>query len=336
MRFALLLTAALADGLLLHGLQPYTQSRCEQASIRCQLTDDTNTTPLKKDIDVSEAATTLNEILQSEATATAQPNTARLFAVEHQFDREQTSAEIEYAGQLHTLGKGALHTAGFCRVGYLPGYGASKVFCIWECKDELPRETFDDIRKALDPGPLGDVQVIYQVDTELPGASVPASAFKKDAWTTPKPPGPFAPSTGSFFWVRHVFRPGGAASFWAAMEAEPAGFASPYPDRTYNHYLLPTGTTDDDALFSVWETREPMHAEEFAGFIDGPHSPARAAWFESSEVQQVAPNASPLPSVFQRRGFMNSAAMPLMDAAMPSMKKSKSWLSAPAWLESDW
>jgi len=53
-------------------------------------------------------------------------------------------------------------------------------------------------------------------------------------------------------------------------------------------------------------------------------------------VQQVAPNASPLPSVFQRRGFMNSAAMPLMDAPMPSMKKSKSWLSAPAWLESDW
>ena len=286
----------------------------------------------------------------------------------------QTSAEIEYAGQLHTLGKGALHTAGFCRVGYLPGYGASKVFCIWECKDELPRETFDDIRKALDPGPLGDVQVIYQVDTGLPGASVPASAFKKDAWTTPKPPGPFAPSTGSFFWVRagteptsasdsargfsvahtptvphklspfrisrhqvrHFFRPGGAASFWAAMEAEPAGFTSPYPGRTYNHYLLPTGTTDDDALFSVWETREPMHAEEFAGFIDGPHSPARAAWFESSEVQQVAPNASPLPSVFQRRGFMNSAAMPLMDAPMPSMKKSKSWLSAPAWLESDW
>ena len=120
------------------------------------------------------------------------------------------------------------------------------------------------------------------------------------------------------------------------MEAEPAGFTSPYPGRTYNHYLLPTGTTDDDALFSVWETREPMHAEEFAGFIDGPHSPARAAWFESSEVQQVAPNASPLPSVFQRRGFMNSAAMPLMDAPMPSMKKSKSWLSAPAWLESDW
>ena len=61
------------------------------------------------------------------------------------------------------------------------------------------------------------------------------------------------------------------------MEAEPAGFASPYPDRTYNHYLLPSGTTDDDALFSIWETREPMHAEEFAGFIDGPHSPARAA-----------------------------------------------------------
>ena len=87
-------------------------------------------------------------------------------------------------------------------MGYLPGYGPSKVFCIWECNDELPRETFDDIRKALDPGPLGDVQVVYQVDTELPGASVPASAFKKDAWTTPKPPGPFAPSTGSFFWVR--------------------------------------------------------------------------------------------------------------------------------------
>ena len=123
----------------------------------------------------------------------------------------QTSAEIEYAGQLHTLGKDALHTAGFCRVGYLPGYGASKVFCIWECKDELPRETFDDIRKALDPGPLGDVQVIYQVDTELPGASVPASAFKKDAWTTPKPPGPFAPSTGSFFWVRAGTEPTSAS-----------------------------------------------------------------------------------------------------------------------------
>ena len=89
MRFALLLTAALADGLLLHGLQPHTQSRCEQPSIRCQLPDDTSTTPLEKDIDVSEAATALEEILQLEATATAQPNTARFFAVEHQFDREQ-------------------------------------------------------------------------------------------------------------------------------------------------------------------------------------------------------------------------------------------------------
>ena len=89
MRFALLLTAALADGLLLHGLQPHTQSRCEQPSVRCQLPDETSTTPLKKDIDVSEAATALEEILQSEATATAQANTARFFAVEHQFDREQ-------------------------------------------------------------------------------------------------------------------------------------------------------------------------------------------------------------------------------------------------------
>ena len=86
---SLLLTAALADGLLLHGLQPHTQLRCEQPSIRCQLPDDTSTTPLEKDIDVSEAATALEEILQLEATATAQPNTARFFAVEHQFDREQ-------------------------------------------------------------------------------------------------------------------------------------------------------------------------------------------------------------------------------------------------------
>jgi hypothetical protein len=325
-RAALLVTTAVANALLLsvHGPQPYARPRSEQFRIRCQLPEDT--TPVKKEVNVSAAAATIKEIMKSESKTTG-----RFFMVQHFFDREQTEQELEYAGRLQILGRDVLHAAGFCRVGYMPAHGASHIFCLWECKDNLPCKTFDEMRKALDPGPLGDAQVVHQIEADLPGASIPASAF-----STPRPPEPFASSTGSFFWVRHAFLPGGAALFWAAMEAEPARFASPYPDRVHTHCVLPTGTSDDDALFSVWETREPMHAEEFAGFINGPQSPAPPTWFGNSEVHQLTPNANPFPAVFGARSFMASVVMPLMDAPMPSLKESKSWLRAPDWLESDW
>lgn len=212
-------------------------------------------------------------------------------------------------------------------------------------------ESFDELRLLVDPGPLGDVQVVHKVDADLHGADMPRS---KSTWTPPSDdsaPCATAPSTGSFFWVRHDFIPGKSETFWARLSDQLAltyqpGFASPHPDRVHCHCLLPTGKGELDPIFSVWETRDPMHVHDFRWFLLGQNSPVLPDCVASA-VHQVPSSANPLSAAFRARAsFLSSAMMPLEDpmakiaAVMPmrivepKKTQGQSWLKRPDWLES--
>ena len=87
------------------------------------------------------------------------------------------------------------------------------------------------------------------------------------------------------------------------------------PELLHYHCFLPTGIDATDPVFSVWESREPMSADDFRGFIEGPMSPIPGA---TSEVYQVASIGTPPLSAFPRRPgvFAGRMLMPLMDDTM--------------------
>jgi hypothetical protein len=82
----------------------------------------------------------------------------------------------------------------------------------------------------------------------------------------------------------------------------------------HNHYFLPSGPTDADPIFSVWETREPMSVDEFQAFIDGPSSPVAGAC--TNLAHRVMPGGLVPSAFFRSRAFVSSMAMPLMDDTM--------------------
>ena len=149
---------------------------------------------------------------------------------------------------------------------------------------------------------------VYAIDTALGGIASPS------AW--PHAPQPTATSTGSFFWCAHTFEFDAAAdAFYALTRAHPvAALESPMPELIHHHCFLSTGSSAADRMFSVWETREPLDADEFHAFIDGPQSPLVGT---TSVVYAVAAHGTPPAAAFPRQAtFASAMMMPLMSDTM--------------------
>jgi len=135
--------------------------------------------------------------------------------------------------------------------------------------------------------------VAYKV---MPGAFTPARAWP----SMPKAP---TKSSGSFFWVEHKFNKGMCQPFWDAM-ADFDGDATMEKNHAlgfHNHFFMPTGQKESDAVFCVWESKAPCTVDDFQTFIDGADGPA--------------------PGVF------TNIVYPVMDgAAVPSAAFPVSWL----------
>ena len=204
------------------------------------------------------------------------------------------------------------HAVGFFQHGFLPADDGSAVLALWESREEC---TAQEIQEFID-GPArlcGDALTSRAYQT-LSSAVTPPSCW-------PKEPEDAKETAGSFFWVRHEYLEGCAPEgcsyhFWTELLAGTYPFfETPHPNLLQNHYFLPSGPSEGDPMFSVWETREPMSVEEFEAFIDGPNSPTAGTC--SNAVHRVASGFGIMPSAaFPRRSFMGSAMMPLMDDSM--------------------
>ena len=195
----------------------------------------------------------------------------------------------------------------------LPSGVHGPILCFWETRAPMTAESLREfIEGPAQPAGSPDALTtrVYTIDETLGGLAQPS------AW--PMQPKPTGDSTGSYFWCAHGFESDeAAAAFFArTTSASPVGgLESPMPGLLHFHSYLPTGIRATDPMFSVWETREPMSADDFQGFIDGPSSPFAGA---TSKVYKVGPMATPPPSAFPHRvgSFVGRMMMPLMDDTM--------------------
>jgi hypothetical protein len=211
------------------------------------------------------------------------------------------------------------------------GSGDGPILVLCECREPTSTEA---LRAFLEgpARPAGDAlnTRVHAVDVELPGL-LPQSAWSNSCVASSQLPRYRSPpvSTGSFFWATHTFVDDSAAtSFWSwAREND---ISSPHPGLLHHHCFLPTGATEGDPVFSVWETREPLGADEFQRFLDGPNSPVAGLCTSQvneltglcmSQAKELMNLAVPPPAAFPRRpgSFAGSMMMPLMDDGMQSM-----------------
>lgn len=225
------------------------------------------------------------------------------------------------------------HGKGLWRHSFLPTT-RGPILALYE--SEQPR-TASYVEAQLDApdGPNGDwgafdthaypVAPTCELGSFTP-AILPASAF---------PTMPFgdydAASSGSIFWVTFTRHPGTPepATTWKKHGGEPGRLASPYPSKLHNHCFLPTSAAEGEPgpIVGIWETREPMDVDDFAGFLNGPASPLDPSAYAHVAHCSAVPGggtALALPSsvpAFPRRaatrmGFMGSLWMPMMDDTM--------------------
>ena len=247
----------------------------------------------------------------------------------------------------HNIMANRQHSNGLFRHCFLPS-AQGPIFALYESKQAL---TSSEIEAQIDApdGPNGDWGALETCAHPVSDQVLTSpSVLPPSAW--PTIPGQAAPSSGSIFWVLFTRRTGHSddeTTIWRKHNGEPGRLASPYPDKLHNHLLLTTthqGEEDNkdstaDQILCVWETREPMGAEEFSGFLSGPASPIDASAY-SHVVHGCDPSigsyAVELPSskpprsapAFPRRaqtgfmgkmGFMGSLWMPMMDDSMNSV-----------------
>jgi hypothetical protein len=242
---------------------------------------------------------------------TKQVQMSAFFSAHHSLDTDKAEdwfAAMEYA-DLKTARK-MQHEYGISMHNYLPAEDGSAVLCVWESKD--PTCSPEQMQAFLDgPARLPGDALTTRVHKTLSFGVTPTSCW-------PSMPAPAAESSGNFFWVRHELHEDCAVPFWAEMIPRSPLFASPYPELLHSHYFLPTGPTEADPFFSVWETREPMSEDEFKAFINGPQSPVAGTC--TNVVHRAMPGAVVPTAAFPARNFMGSMAMPLMDDMHRFMK----------------
>ena len=157
------------------------------------------------------------------------------------------------------------HESGVFNHYFMPSDYNGPIMCVWECKNKaMGSDDFQDFIDGPESPAAGLINKVYPIN-EMGFA--PASAW---------PTMPAAPvkSTGSFFWVKHVFRESATEGFWANMASiDMDALAAANKEKGFtNHLFMPT--TDPTTVFCVWESKVPMTAGEFTMFIDGEEGPA--------------------------------------------------------------
>jgi hypothetical protein len=213
------------------------------------------------------------------------------------------------------------HAKGLYCHSFLPSvYGT--VFAIYETED---RKTPTELEEALDAtdGPLGDWGAL--ASTVVSAGDKGPVVLPPSAWPT-RPKTEDTPSSGSFFWTVSSPRAGCSdTTLWRKHEGPPGGLAAPHPGKLFNHYFMQTQA--GEPIYCVFETRDPMGADDFTTFLEGPYSPLPYHSYSHTvhRVMSPVPGAASLPSsrgaAFPQHGtgFLGQAWMPLMDRTMSNM-----------------
>jgi len=227
------------------------------------------------------------------------------FSVIHEFNPGKAAEFWEMIGSFSPADWEAMakkhHDLGFHNHTFLPSSPTGLVNCVWEAKDSTAVEDFQAFIDGPDgPGPGIFTNKVYKV---MPGAVLPSSFWHEAV------PKPTMQTSGSFFWVYHEFHEGAAAGFWEMMGSmTPDGMAQMNAKNRSlgfeNHSFQPLDPAGP--CICIWESKEPLAAEEFQAFIDGPEGPGAGAVFRN-QVFKVMPGAVlppakfPQPSVVQHR-----------------------------------
>jgi hypothetical protein len=271
------------------------------------------------------------------------PVMSEYYAVYHSMKKGKSEAFWEQIASMDPVETAkAQHEGGIFAHNFLPTWENGPILCLWECKDETKPKEFQEFIDDLFGATL-----VNKPHKVLPSGMLPASAW-------PEMPAASVPSTGSFFWVDHTFKKGAAEGFWQAMaDLDMAAFQEANRDNgMWNHLFLPTGESEQDSVFCVWESKESMSAAEFQTFIDSPDSPAGAftnmvypvmegamlpsAAFTGSGSDATAPMAAPMAAPSSSRGaavgksWMEDA-MKQMDT--PSWMEDMKNMDTPPWME---
>ena len=189
------------------------------------------------------------------------------------------------------------------------------MLCVWECKDDMEPKEFTAFINGPDSPAQGLINKAYKV---MPGAGVPPSAWPAMPTPTAVVQGDQDASeapTGHYFWISHAFNKGKADEFFAAMATmdleafDAANVAKGFK----NHAFMPSGPTDKDPVFCIWESKEAMTVAEFQAFIDGPDGPAPGTFVNS--VYPVMAGATVPPTAWPK-SFLDEA-MDKIESMMP-------------------
>jgi len=156
------------------------------------------------------------------------------------------------------------HEAGIFAHLLMPTKVDGPILSLWECQDNAMDAS--DFQSFIDEATSFATNLINKVyPIRGPTRSIP-SVLPTSAW--PAMPAATIPSSGSFFWVKHVFRSENSAAFSLAdhrvmMEGVAARNKA---EGFHNHHFMPTA--DPKIVFCVWESQVPMDAGEFQDFVD--------------------------------------------------------------------
>jgi len=226
------------------------------------------------------------------------------YAVVHEFVDGKAESWWAFLSSLSDADRAAMSakwsSMGLHNHAFLPSSATGKIHCLWEASPEMTQQAF----QAFIDGPDGPGEGVFvnTVHTVMPGALLPASKLPSATAGTadapkPEPEEPPAPTSGSFFWVYHTFKPDQAAPFWEMMSSMPPEKMAQMTANwnamgMHNHTFEPCAV--EGPAICIWETKVPMSVEEFQSFIDGEHGPGNGKVFVN-EVFPVMAGAT-LPS----------------------------------------
>lgn len=209
------------------------------------------------------------------------------------------------------------HSLGFHNHSFLPSSPTGLVNCLWEAKVDA---TVDDFQAFID-GPDGPAPGVFnnKVYKVMPGALLPSSYWHEAV------PKPTMPSTGSFFWVYHEFQEGAAPGFWEMIRSmTPEAMAQTNAKNRSlgfeNHSFQPLDQTGP--CICIWESKEPMAAEDFQTFIDGPDGPGAGQVFRN-QVYKAMPGAVLPPAKFPKASVVQHRInhIPIVPGSMSKIRE---------------
>jgi len=267
----------------------------------------------------SEAVTIQKASSNDSAPAAAPGKAPCFFTVVHTFVEGKAEAwwsAISSMGEKEWAAMAEKHHAlGFHNHSFLPTSTTGVINCLWECQAETTAEQF----QAFIDGPDGPGEGVFvnQAYRVMDGGVLPTSFFHDSA------PAPAMPTTGTFFWVHHTFKEGAAAGFWEMLRGmEPADFAAMAEKNhalgLHNHSFAPCAV--EGPCVCIWESNEPMTAESFQRFIDGPDGPGAGAVFDNA-VHAAMEGAALPPAYFQQPSVVQHRinTIPIVAGSMPKI-----------------